>query len=330
MIKWQCRKTTCFFARMRKKEKNTLNDISTNDVLFESTKAKKKNIALLITQILTLVIVAGVAIFAGWFVVGDLIIGKIDTFDPSQYNASNYEESQANIALWKTKSINELTPTQIFAVAQSKILNCLYYGIYTKGYNGEDKGIVNAPFGQKQDLYGYRYRDNTEGYFDYYSTGLATVVKKVEHTFGIDEFYCYEGKITNGVTNWTPFKTESGCLFRTAEEYVEMTGCNAQDPIDYIVSLKTVLTQKSNGKVGTINSYTLTLDPSTSVLHYVKKMNYMSGFGYPKFSSIELRFEVDDDMNFQNIYINENYKVIGMDANSKYKMEFVYENVETR
>ena len=307
-----------------------MNDTSTDDVLFESSKAKKKNIALLITQILTLVIVAGVAVFAGWFVVGDLIIGKIDTFDPTKYNASNYEEKQANIALWKTKSINELTATQIFAVAQSKILNCSYYGIYTKGYNGEDKGIVNAPFGQKQDLFGYRYRDNTKGYFDYYSTGLATVVKKVEYTFGVDEFYCYEGKIANGVTTWTPFKTESGCLYRTGEEYVEMTGCNAQDPIDYIVSLKTVLTQKSNGKVGTSNSYTLTLDPSTSVLHYVKKMNYMSGFGYPKFSSIELRFEVDDDMNFQNIYINENYKVIGMDANSKYKMEFVYENVETR
>lgn len=319
-----------FLHEWKLRNKNKLENTSTDSLPFEPSKVKKKRLALLITQIVTLVIVAGVAIFAGWFVVGDLIIGKIDTFDPTKYNASNYEESQANIALWKTKALNELTATQIFVVAQAKIQDCSYYGIYTKGYNGEDKGIVNAPFGQKQDLYGYRYRDNLKGYFDYYSTGLATVVKKVEYTFGVDEFYCYEGKITNGVTNWTPFKTASGCAYRTGEEYIEMTGCNAQDPIDYIVSLKTVLTEKSNGMVNGYHSFTLTLDSSTSVLHYVKKMNYMSGFGYPKFSSIELRFEVDDDMNFQNIYINENYKVIGMDANSKYKMEFVYENVETR
>ena len=57
-------------------------------------------------------------------------------------------------------------------------------------------------------------------------------------------------------------------------------------------------------------------------------MNYMGGFGYPKFSSIELRFEVDKNMNFQNIYINESYKVIGMSAVGKYKNEFHY-NIES-
>lgn len=300
-----------------------------NEIAFESDKAKKKKIILMIIQISVTVIMGAVAIFAGWFVVGDLIIGRIDTFDPSNYNALHYIESENNIALWKRQDISTLTATQIFVVAQSKIQNCNYYGIYTKGYNGEDKGVVTT-LGMTQDLYGYRYRDNANGYFDYFSTGLATVVKKVEYTFGEDKYYCYEGQKKGDSVTWTPNTTESGCLYRTGEEYLQMVGCEAENPIDYIVSTKTVLTQQNNGKVGANYSFTLTLDPSTAVLYYVKKMDYMSGFGYPKFSSIELRFEVDENMNFQNIYINENYRVIGMKANSQYKMEFVYENVEIR
>lgn len=292
------------------------------------TKQKEKNVIMLIIKIALIVIFATIAVFAGT-VVGDLVIGKFDTFDPNQFNAENYVENATNVKLWRTQSINSLTATQIFVVAESKILECENYCIHTKGYNGEDKGKITT-LGITQDLYGYRYRKNNKGYFDYFSTGLATVAKKVEYTVGENKYYCYEGAMSGGSTTWVLFPKDDGTEYRNGSEYKELTGCYAENPIDYIVSTKTVLTQTTNEKVDDFYSYTITLDTQTSVLNYVRKMDYMSNFGYPKFSSIELRFEVDENMNFRNIYISENYKVIGMEASAKFKMEFSYENIEER
>lgn len=305
----------------------------TNEVadesLVDTIPIKHKRLIASIIKFSILSIFFVIAVFGG-LLVGKIIVGKIDTFDPTKYSAENYLESQSNINLWSTMSIDSLTPTQVFVVAEQRLKQCDYYGVYTKGYNGEDKGVVTTTLGMKQDLYGYRYVANSKGYFDYYSTGLATVVKKVEYNVGEDKFYCYEGVIKNGTTTWTLNKTEDGKEYRSSEEYKQMVGCDADNPIDYIISTKTVKSETSNGLNNGLHRYTLKLDPSTSVLYYVKKMKYMSGFDYPKFKDIELIFEVDDQMNLQNMYINENYLVLGMDANSKYKMEFHYENVEVR
>lgn len=290
--------------------------------------SKKKKIVIYALRFVIFA-VFGVVAVAGGFIVGDLLIGKWDTFDPTQFSAEQYIESSKNVEAWKSKDISSLTPAQIFVVAQSNILNCNYYSVKTKGYNGEGKGVVTT-LGMTQDLYGYRYRNGDKGYLDYYSTGLATVVKKTEFNYSDSKYFTYNGVMNGDSTNWTLNKTDAGLDYRTKEEYKTMIGCAAEDPIDYIVSTKTVIEEVTNGKVGNLYSYTIKLNPETAVLNYVVKMNYMSGFGYPKFSSIELRFEVDENMNFYNIYINENYKVIGMNANSKYKSEFSYENIELR
>ena len=292
---------------------------------YEVTAKKKKIIGIAVKVLLCLLMIGCGT--AGGFVVGDLIIGKFDTFDPSGYSASAYKEKDSDIAKWKTMDISKLTPTQIFVVAEAKINECENYCIYTKGYDGGEKGVVTT-LGMKQDLYGYRYRKGTKGYFDYFSTGLANVAKKTEFTFGENKFYSYEGSLNGDNVTWTLNKPESGQDYRTDKEYKEMTGLKAENPIDYIVSRKTVQSEKNNGKFKELYSYTINLNPTLGVLNYVKKMNYMSGFGYPKFSSIELRFEVDKNMNFQNIYINESYKVIGMSAVGKYKNEFHY-NIES-
>ena len=301
---------------------------SIDESVISEVGEQNKNLFMTIVKIGLCVIFTVFAVMGG-SILGDFVIGQFDTFDPTQFDASKYVESQMNIDNWKTKGINSLTATQVFVVAESRLHECNYYGVFTKGYNGEDKGIVTT-LGMTQDLYGYRCLVDGKGYIDYYSAGLANVAKKIEYTVNENKYYCYEGKIAGDSATWTPNPTESGCLYRTAEEYKEMVGCYAENPIDYIVSTKTVTKETTNEKVGDLYSYTLILNPTTSVLNYVKRMNYMSGFGYPKFSSVELRFEVDENMNFRNIYISESYKIMGMSASSKYKNEFVYENVEVR
>ena len=280
---------------------------------------KKKPLNIVLKCFLWIVIVAVASV--GGSIAGDFFIGMLDTYDPSQYSASTLVESEKTVEAWRAKDISSLSATQVFVVAEANLNDCTYYSMTTKGYNGEDKGVVTT-LGMAQDLYGYRYRNGTKGYFDYYSTGVATVIKKTEFEFGSNQFYSYEGTFANNTTEWKISPSEkTGLDYRDSAEFEEVVGCNAEKPIDYIVSTKTVLTEKNNGMVGSYYSYTITLDAKKSVVNYVKKMDYMSGFGYPSFSSIELRFEVDENMNFQNIYINESYKVIGMNASGKFMNE---------
>ena len=227
----------------------------TDESLVDTMPVKHKSLIASIIKFSVLSIFMVIAVFGG-LLVGKIIVGKLDTFDPTKYSAENYIESQSNIAFWSTKQIGDLTPTQIFVVAQARLSNCSYYGVYTKGYNGEDKGVVTT-LGMKQDLYGYRYVVDGNGYFDYYSTGLATVVKKVEYKVGEDKFYCYEGVIKNGTTTWTLKMAEDGKDYRNAVEYKQMVGCDADNPIDYIISTKTVKEEKSNGVKDGLHSFTL-------------------------------------------------------------------------
>ena len=290
----------------------------------EISQKKKKKIISYVLKYVVFAIFGGIAV-AGGFIVGDLLIGRFDTFDPSKYSADSYKESENNIIAWKSKKINELDATQVFVVAEQKILENEHYQIKTKGWGDDEEQGYVLTMGMSQSLYGNRYRNGDEGYFDYFSMGAAAkVIKKTEFRFSEQKFFTYEGSLDGNDVNWTLSKPESGQDYRTRDEYKQMVGCYAENPIDYIVSTKTVVEQTSNGKVGDNYSYTLKLNISTSVLNYVVKMKYMSGFDYPKFLNIELRFEVDENMNFQNIYVNESYRVIGMKAESKYKMEFTY------
>ena len=182
--------------------------------------------------------------------------------------------------------------------------------------------LANVPLmGEiNQTLCGYRYRNGDVGYFDYTSvSSMASVIKKTNFTFGGNEFYTYNLKSDEWVLE--------AC--RTEEEYAEIVGCAATKPIDYTVSTKTVLTELSNGKVGEYYSFTITLNPETAVANYSKKMNYMAGLGCPTFEDVEIRFEVDDQLRFQNIYIKEHYDVPGLaKTDAKFMNEFSYEDIK--
>ena len=52
----------------------------------------------------------------------------------------------------------------------------------------------------------------------------------------------------------------------------------------------------------------------------------MAGLGCPTFEDVEIRFEVDDQLRFQNIYIKEHYDVPGLaKTDAKFMNEFSYE-----
>ena len=287
---------------------------------------KKKTVWRRIIAAFMWVVIVGIS-GVGGYVVGDFIIAKIDTYDPNSVAVTELRDSDENINAWRTKGINSLTPAQVFVVAEANLNSCTYYSVTTKGYDGEEKGIVKNSF-KDQDVWGYRYRNGDQGYFNYYSTGIIPVINQTRFSFSGDTFTTYNGSLNaDGTTTW-----ETEGLERTAQEYEEVMGTLAYYPIDYIVSTRTVISQSSDEKNGTNYSYTISLSPKKSVANYVKKMKTMSGLpDYPNFNSVEIKFVVDSNMNFQTVAIKETYKVnygMTVTCTGSLRYEFAYKDIK--
>ena len=296
----------------------------------EDVKLKKKKSVLrkiLACVAWVLIIVIG---GAGGYVIGDIIIAKLDVYDPNAYSEDALVENETTINQWKDQNILSLSATQVFVVAEHKLDNCSYYSMTTKGYDGEEAGVISNSVAP-QTLKGYRYVNGDTAYFNYFSDGIMPVVKRTEFTPGGDEYYTYNGSFEGKQVKWTLDPPE-GKDFRTKEEYIALVGCDANDAIDYVVSRKTVLTESEMTREGDFYHYTITLSPKKSVANYVKKMKYMSGLAdYPSFTSIEIDFVVDGDMNFQTIKIKESYKVnygLTVACSGSFGYYFDYDDIE--
>lgn len=304
--------------KVEKKKSKALKDFDIDfdpdaDLLLKKKKRKWQKFRTSIAWMFVVVF----GLLGGYFV-GDIIVGKLDVYDPNQFSSSALKDSEENIAMWRMKPVSTLTAGQVFVVAESKLNECEYYSITTKGLNGKDKGLITNPV-SPQDFWGYRYRSGDDGYFSYNSTGIMSVIKETRFNFSGGELECFDGVAK---------KTE----MKTAEAYLEEVGCAATSPVDYIVSTKTVLSEETVSMTAGKNVFKITLSPTKSVSNYVKKMKYMSGLAdYPKFNKIEITFTVDDDMNFLEYEVREEYKVnygITVTCQGEFKYEFKYENIE--
>lgn len=283
------------------------------DVKIKKKKSKLKILGTCIAWLL-IVVVGG----AGGWVIGDIIVSKLDVYDPNAYSAEALRDSEELVLSWKEKSVGSLSASQVFAVAEYNINNCDYFSITTKGINGREKGLISNSVAP-QDFWGYRYRNGDTGYFNYYSSGIMAVKKVTKFNYSGGNYTCIDevsGKTTQ----------------KTSKEYKDEVGCEATRPVDYIVSSKTVLTEKRNSASDGLYTYTITIDTNKSVINYVKKMKYMSGLSdYPKFTSIQIKFVVDKDMNFISIEVHEEYKInYGLTVGCKgdFRYEFSYENIK--
>ena len=306
--------------KAKKEESSSSEDFEINfdpnaDVKVKKKKSVFKIIGVCIAWFLILV-VGGVG---GW-IVGDMIVAKLDVYDPNAYSADALRDSEEVVLGWKKKSIASLTAVQVFAVAEYNLNNCTYFSMTTKGLNGRSKGLISNSVAP-QDFWGYRYRNGDVGYFDYNSSGIMAVVKTTKFNYSGGKYTCIDG-VSKKTTEMTP------------EEYVKEVGCEATRPIDYIVSSKTVLTEKKNGSDDGKFTYTITIDASKSVVNYVKKMKYMSGLAdYPKFKKIQIEFTVDSSLNFQSIEVHEEYTVnygLTVGCTGEFRYEFSYKDIKIK
>jgi len=306
--------------KVEKKESKSKDDFEiTFDPNADVVLKKKKTIWAIVRSCIAWTLVIMIGLVGGYFI-GDMIVGKLDVYDPNAYSDGELRDKEENIILWQNKSITSLSAGQIFVVAEKNLNECTYFSITTKGLEGKERGIIKNSF-TPQDFWGYRYRNGDQGAFSYYSEGIIPVKKQMSFKYSSGDV-----TVCDVVANTTEQKT--------AQEYLDEVGCAATSPIDYIVSTKTVLTEEKINSESGKHTYTITIDPLKSVSNYVKKMKYMSGLSeYPKFNKIEIKFTVDDNMNFVEFEVREEYKVnygINVTCQGEFKYEFSYENIEIK
>ena len=257
-------------------------------------KHKNKFNSLLGTSISCLVaIVAGASVGTYFGIVMSKPGINYDAFDPLSY------EDDVSILMDKynkNNSINQFQPYDLVNIAAYKYANEEHTSSITHGQ-------VKAA-GVKQLIYAYDVHIGNDIFNE--SISYSSLVKCASRFYeGPEKIKEYLGSSVkeSGTAKWK-FDQEV-----TLEEHENLWGKHLTRPLIYIVSSKTVL--DSNLEEQNDNYIvTLNLDPITSVLRYVKQMVKVSNLKKsPQFSSIQLTFTLDKELNLKQLDVSEKYTV---------------------
>ncbi len=177
-------------------------------------------------------------------------------------------------------------------------------------------GTVTAA-GIKQGLYAEKIFQDGQYYSMKISSGLVSLASRFYYTIGDETIAFYSG--TDIQTESAKFPAEPNELY-TLAEYKAMYGSPISYFVNYIVSSNTVKEEEFLGKTENNNyKFRVMLDTSFSVMNYSFEIKTTSGSSkLPRFNSIELTFEIDENFNFCEINIDENYDVSIQQLGSMY------------
>lgn len=112
------------------------------------------------------------------------------------------------------------------------------------------------------------------------------------------------------------------------EEYSDGYGKTPVDPLIYVVSKKTTINSMSKvNRDGTDYVIDLTLNPTNSVIKYVKQMKSTSNLGdFPAFTSLNLVFRCDENLLIKKLNVHEMYyaKTSAVGADIDANLEITY------
>ena len=137
----------------------------------------------------------------------------------------------------------------------------------------------------------------------------------------------YEGKKANTTSaQWS----ESRCETSSVEDFQEKWGKDLTRPIIHIISTKTATGTIT--KDGEEYHISLNLDKDLATKRYVKQVLAISPAKNPVFTSIEMQFKLNKNLDLISYHSNENYKVDmilkGVETNTKLTEYYTYD-VET-
>lgn len=225
------------------------------------------------------------------------------TVDYSSVNAEDLEDNINNLySTYKSTSedkyFSNFKHYEIVNISLKKLSEVEYFS--TTGIGAANaSGIVQSV----NDKF-IKYKDS---YFDesISNSSLVHVAKRFYQDS--DSIDVYNGSVTSSTS--ASFDENSKEIY-TLEKFEEEWGKTLTRGSIYIISSKTVeegtITQNEDGNY----EIYLKLDPTLSVMRYVKQMKKISDLGdYPVFSNVELTFTVDKTLTLLSSYVNENYEV---------------------
>ncbi len=262
-------------------------------------KSKKKTMIITLSGVLGfLVIGTGLGIFLGSY------------FSPKGMDYSNYSENEyeddveaiyAEYLSDTTEDYLSYSPSDLANIAIFKFTSNPYTSTYLKS---DAKAL-----GVTQKTYTHTIK-NDETYFSE-SLSYSTFVKIAKRFYEEDETIdIHVGSLKNSNEGLSGEYSSTPDESLTLEEYEEAWGLTLHDPLSYIISSKTTLDTSSVTKEGDNYLITLDLDPTTSVLKYVKQIMKMSELSdSPEFENVHLELTLDLELNLKSTYIKEDYYV---------------------
>ena len=95
----------------------------------------------------------------------------------------------------------------------------------------------------------------------------------------------------------------------TNEEFIGDFGKTPSTPLIYIVSKKTVIKESDKVEKNSDGYHiSMSLNTKKAVINYVKQMKSISNLAdYPAFSSLDISFDIDNDLMIKEMHVNESY-----------------------
>lgn len=322
--------------------KNSIEESDEEVIPYRTVKPKKKYKKSFKQRMRTIGILTMLGIFTGsglgvWYF--NNAIGP--SIDYSQYNEEDYivtaqsvlqdvydinsnYENWLDIAKTTTgkSSPADLTPAQNFILAE---YNASLVDTFHIVGNGEVSASV---FGitTTQSVYSEKNYDGSYYTFESISTGMLPVGKCSVMERGKNGVRLYSStNVTSDSAVWKDYQDYS------SSEYVTLAGSTPDGIQSYIISDKTITSTNDNSVITYDQdtgyySFTVELDPITSVLRYVRQVKQTSGLSsLPSFSAVSQTITIDENWNLISISIEESYSVIyGVSASCKGSLTSYY------
>ena len=317
-----------FLAELNKKQKKVKRP--TSSIHKKSFKQRMKTLGIL--TVLGIFTGCGLGV---WY----FNTAVVPPIDYSQYNASDYIVSAESVLgelfrissdyeNWRNsseflssgiKSPRDLTPAQNFLLAEYNALNSDYFHIVGTGeVNVKAFGIpISQTVYSEKNFDGntYTFESISEGTMP---LGTCSVMEKPSSVnsnpsvmlFSSEQPYTSEGGTIADNAVWGDYETYS------QEEYRNLAGGTPNSIQTYIISDKTIISPNVSSAITYdaetgYYSFTIELNPITSVLNYVKQVQQTSGLdSAPTFSSISQTITIDSEWNLVSISIEESYSLM--------------------
>ncbi len=212
---------------------------------------------------------------------------------------SNWLESIRASEQYRDYSPLDLSPAQNFILAE-------FNATLANNFHAEGNGVVSTI--ATQSVYSEKNYDGNRYTFESISKGLMSIAICSAMDKGANSVELYSGSdIEPNDAVWGEPEIYS------SDDYIELAGSTPDAIQPYIISDKTILSQTEvvYDEATGYYSFTMELDPVTSVLRYARQVRQTSGLSsYPEFDTVTQTITIDGDWNLVSIDVHETYSVV--------------------